>query len=118
MYDFLSSLISSLSRPPAAKFARVRRLNPCTASRSRGFSHLKAAVGMALLVFLPFHAAQASSRLKDIVNFEGVRDNMLVGYGLVVGLNGTGDSLTNAPFTERSLIVGIRKPFEKVPVAE
>jgi len=33
-----------------------------------------------------------------------VRDNMLVGYGLVVGLNGTGDSLTNAPFTERSLI--------------
>ncbi|MDR3449337.1 MAG: flagellar basal body P-ring protein FlgI [Alphaproteobacteria bacterium] len=59
---------------------------------------------MALLIFLPFHAAQASSRLKDVVNFEGVRDNMLVGYGLVVGLNGTGDSLTNAPFTERSLI--------------
>jgi flagellar P-ring protein precursor FlgI len=59
---------------------------------------------MALLVLFPLHDAQAASRLKDVVNFEGVRDNMLVGYGLVVGLNGTGDSLTNAPFTARSLI--------------
>ncbi len=45
----------------------------------------------------------AKSRIKDIVEFEGVRDNMLVGYGLVVGLNGTGDSLRNAPFTKQSL---------------
>lgn len=45
----------------------------------------------------------AKSRIKDIVEFEGVRDNMLVGYGLVVGLNGTGDSLRNAPFTRQSL---------------
>ncbi|MDO8901937.1 MAG: flagellar basal body P-ring protein FlgI [Phenylobacterium sp.] len=45
----------------------------------------------------------ASSRIKDIVEFEGVRDNMLVGYGIVVGLNGTGDSLRNAPFTRQSL---------------
>jgi flagellar P-ring protein precursor FlgI len=43
-------------------------------------------------------------RIKDIVHFEGVRDNMLVGYGLVVGLNGTGDSLNNAPFTQQSLV--------------
>lgn len=47
--------------------------------------------------------AFAKSRIKDIVEFEGVRDNMLVGYGLVVGLNGTGDSLRNAPFTRQSL---------------
>lgn len=47
--------------------------------------------------------AQANSRIKDIADFEGIRDNMLVGYGLVVGLNGTGDSLTNAPFTRQSL---------------
>jgi len=45
----------------------------------------------------------AKSRIKDIVAFEGVRDNMLVGYGIVVGLNGTGDSLRNAPFTKQSL---------------
>lgn len=65
---------------------------------------LLAALGMALLILAPLHSAHAASRLKDVVDFEGVRDNMLVGYGLVVGLNGTGDTLTNAPFTERSLI--------------
>lgn len=43
-------------------------------------------------------------RIKDIVNFEGVRDNQLVGYGLVVGLNKTGDSLTSNPFTQESLV--------------
>jgi len=48
--------------------------------------------------------ATAESRIKDIVNVEGVRDNLLVGYGLVVGLNGTGDSLSSAPFTQQSLI--------------
>jgi flagellar P-ring protein precursor FlgI len=45
----------------------------------------------------------AKSRIKDIVEFEGVRENMLVGYGLVVGLNGTGDTLRNAAFTRQSL---------------
>ena len=47
--------------------------------------------------------AAASSRIKDITDFEGVRDNLLVGYGLVVGLNGTGDSLRNSAFTAGSL---------------
>ena len=92
MFAFLSKLISS-PRHSAAKFARACRIPP-----------LKAAAAMALLILLPLHTAHAASRLKDVVNFEGVRDNMLVGYGLAVGLNGSGDSLTNAPFTERSLI--------------
>lgn len=48
--------------------------------------------------------ASAQSRIKDIVDFEGVRDNMLVGYGIVVGLDGSGDSLNGSPFTEQSLI--------------
>ncbi|MEP3638586.1 MAG: flagellar basal body P-ring protein FlgI [Paracoccaceae bacterium] len=39
-------------------------------------------------------------RIKDLVEFDGVRGNDLIGYGLVVGLNGTGDGLRNAPFTE------------------
>jgi len=45
----------------------------------------------------------AFSRVKDLVDVEGIRDNSLVGYGLVVGLNGTGDSLKNAPFTQQSI---------------
>lgn len=49
-------------------------------------------------------AQTGTTRIKDIVDFEGVRDNQLVGYGLVVGLNGTGDSLNSSPFTEQSLI--------------
>eukprot|EP01041_Mallomonas_annulata_P037918 gene37918-61315_t len=44
--------------------------------------------------------AVAEIRIKDLVEFDGVRGNDLVGYGLVVGLNGTGDGLRNAPFTE------------------
>ena len=48
-------------------------------------------------------AHAATARIKDIVNIEGVRDNQLVGYGLVVGLNGTGDGLNNSPFTKQSL---------------
>lgn len=44
-----------------------------------------------------------STRIKDITTIQGVRDNQLVGYGLVVGLQGTGDTLRNAPFTEQAL---------------
>ncbi|MFM8375312.1 MAG: flagellar basal body P-ring protein FlgI, partial [Phenylobacterium sp.] len=68
--------------------------------RSRAFS---LALAGALFLAATAGQAEARSRIKDIVEFEGVRDNMLVGYGLVVGLNGTGDSLRNAPFTRQSL---------------
>jgi len=63
-----------------------------------------AALLAALLTVASAHPAGAMSRIKDIVDFEGIRDNMLVGYGLVVGLNGTGDTLNQAIFTRESLI--------------
>jgi flagellar P-ring protein FlgI len=47
--------------------------------------------------------ADAAVRIKDIANLKGVRDNQIIGYGLVIGLKGTGDTLRNAPFTEQSL---------------
>jgi len=56
----------------------------------------------------PAHA-ETTARIKDIVNFEGIRDNMLVGYGLVVGLNGTGDKLNNEPYTEQSLMTFLER---------
>ena len=59
-----------------------------------------AGLAIALLASGPGNGA---SRIKDIADFEGIRDNMLIGYGLVVGLNGSGDSLRNAPFTKQSL---------------
>jgi flagellar P-ring protein precursor FlgI len=57
----------------------------------------------AFVVIAGTQPAVAFSRVKDLVEVQGIRDNMLVGYGLVVGLNGTGDSLKNAPFTQQSI---------------
>ncbi len=48
-------------------------------------------------------AAASSTRIKDIADFDTVRSNQLIGYGLVVGLAGTGDRMRNAPFTEAML---------------
>lgn len=64
----------------------------------------KAALLGALLALGFASPALSMSRIKDIVDFEGIRDNMLVGYGLVVGLNGSGDTLNQAIFTRESLI--------------
>lgn len=53
-----------------------------------------------LIGYISLPAAAGPIRIKDLVEFDGVRGNDLVGYGLVVGLNGSGDGLRNAPFTE------------------
>jgi len=50
------------------------------------------------------YTLEGASRIKDIVDVEGIRDNLLIGYGLVVGLNGTGDNLSNIAFTQKGLI--------------
>ncbi len=68
------------------------------------FSTFTVAVTATALLLGPLTTpVQAGSRIKDIANIEGIRENLLVGYGLVVGLDGTGDSLQNAPFTLQSL---------------
>ena len=56
-----------------------------------------------LFALLPAVASASPIRIKDLVEFDGVRGNDLVGYGLVVGLNGTGDGIRNAPYTEEML---------------
>lgn len=63
-------------------------------------SRLFLSVLMALTLALP---AGAASRIKDIAMLQAARDNQLVGYGLVIGLQGSGDSLRNSPFTEQSM---------------
>jgi flagellar P-ring protein FlgI len=64
------------------------------------FLHMLALL-IALVAALP---ALAQVRIKDISDVEGIRENQLIGYGLVVGLNNTGDKLDNAVFTRESLI--------------
>jgi flagellar P-ring protein precursor FlgI len=61
------------------------------------------ALGAAFILLCAGGSAGATSRIKDLANVEGVRQNQLIGYGLVVGLNGTGDTLNNIPFTKQSL---------------
>ena len=57
-------------------------------------------LALLLALALPVAAAATPIRIKDLVEVDGVRGNDLLGYGLVVGLNGTGDGLRNSPFTE------------------
>ncbi len=64
---------------------------------------LELTLAAVIAVALGTGSAQSQSRIKDIADFEGIRENLLIGYGLVVGLNGTGDRLANSPFTEESL---------------
>jgi flagellar P-ring protein FlgI len=65
-----------------------------------------------LLAMVPLAESATAARLKDIVSVQGIRSNQLIGYGLVVGLKGTGDSLRNAPFTAQS----IRSMLERMGV--
>ncbi|MGB3277436.1 MAG: flagellar basal body P-ring protein FlgI [Castellaniella sp.] len=60
------------------------------------------ALALSLGVLLPLGAAQAE-RIKDLASFTGVRENQLIGYGLVVGLDGSGDQVRQTPFTQQSL---------------
>ncbi len=61
-------------------------------------------LALLLILLLSPAGAFAQVRIKDIADVEGMRENQLVGYGLVVGLNGTGDKLRSAVFTRQSLI--------------
>ncbi len=74
--------------------------NICTRATVHGSKGLLLTIFAMIMFASNAHAA----RIKDVVAFEGIRDNMLMGYGLVVGLNGTGDKLQNNAFTEQSLI--------------
>ena len=63
--------------------------------------HLPVVIG--LFAALALSGAAHAERIKDIASIQGVRVNQLVGYGLVVGLDGTGDQTTQTPFTTRSI---------------
>jgi flagellar P-ring protein FlgI len=60
-------------------------------------------ITLACLALCMSQPVSAASRIKDITTLQGIRDNQLVGYGLVIGLAGTGDSLRSSAFTEISM---------------
>lgn len=119
--DGLAEPLAPVSEPQLAMQAPVMRLR-----RRRtlweigvwfsGLDWIRFAVSAIIVIMLgqvlsvvALAQAHASTRIKDIVAVEGVRDNMLVGYGLVVGLNGTGDKLRNSAFTEQSLVAFLER---------
>ena len=82
-----------------------RRLTTIAARRAaRRVARQAVRAAVAGLVLMTLQPAPAdATRIKDITTVQGVRDNQLIGYGLVIGLQGTGDTLRNAPFTEQAL---------------
>ena len=75
---------------------------PSGAAGGRLRAGLAAALLACLGTLIPLTAAQAE-RIKDLASFTGVRENQLIGYGLVVGLDGSGDQVRQTPFTQQSL---------------
>jgi flagellar P-ring protein precursor FlgI len=74
------------------------------------------AIGLVLLAAAP---AVGQVRVKDVARVQGVRENSLYGYGLVVGLQGTGDKSTNSPFTPQAIVsmlqrLGVTVPVERI----
>ena len=84
------------------------RLGRCAQGLAR--LALIAAAGLALAT-----AAPASERLKDISTVTGIRNNQLIGYGLAVGLDGTGDQTTQTPFTRQSVVSMLQALGVSVP---
>ncbi|TAE80631.1 MAG: flagellar basal body P-ring protein FlgI [Alphaproteobacteria bacterium] len=73
------------------------------------YSYLSRIIMMFVVSVMMLSSHANAARIKDVVSVEGVRDNILMGYGLVVGLNGTGDRLRNNAFTEQSLIAFLER---------
>lgn len=80
------------------------------------FLNLKFLAVLILVVALSADVAQAA-RIKDLVNIKGVRNNQLIGFGLVIGLQGTGDRATNVFFSIQAVVNMLRKLGVTVPEA-
>jgi len=79
---------------------------------------IKALIGLTVLAAsaaLWWPASAHATRIKEVAAIQGVRSNQLVGYGLVVGLDGTGDQTTSAPFTAQSLAAMLQQMGVTVP---
>jgi flagellar P-ring protein precursor FlgI len=107
-HELRKVLLGFLQGKNRIMFKKEKRL---TASLFRASIYATMALAVFLMVFagIVTPADAKTTRIKDIVNFESVRENQLIGYGLVVGLNGTGDSLKNSPFTEQSLLAMLER---------
>ena len=79
-------------------------------------NHLRSLVALAIALIGAFVCVSAHpARIKEVATVQGVRPNQLTGYGLVVGLDGTGDQSTQAPFTAQSIIAMLQQMGVSLP---
>jgi flagellar P-ring protein precursor FlgI len=78
--------------------------------------HLLLAAALATALLGALAPAARAERLKDLASIAGVRQNQLTGYGIVVGLDGTGDQTTQTPFTVQSIVSMLQQQGVNLPV--
>lgn len=78
---------------------------------------MKRFLAILFVAMLPFSSAAMAERIKDVASIQGVRDNQLIGYGIVVGLDGSGDQTTQTPFTVQSIISMLSQMGVNLPPA-
>ena len=88
---------------------------PTSPADARALSRLIAILAVLASALLGLAPAAQAARLKEVASVQGVRSNQLVGYGLVVGLDGTGDQTTQTPFTTQSLNAMLQQMGVTVP---
>lgn len=102
----------------------MQMLNPNHVAKSKSVAHpdlawskryLDALVVLLLLCSMALSPHAHAERLKDLASIQGVRNNQLLGYGLVVGLDGTGDQTTQTPFTVQSIISMMQQMGVNIP---
>ena len=94
-----------LSRPIIlARHSLINTHGACDQQANQVRIYVRFIILLILLMATTAQSVLADSRIKDLADVEGVRENMLIGYGLVVGLDGTGDRIRNTPFTRESLV--------------
>ncbi|RZS57258.1 flagellar P-ring protein precursor FlgI [Sphaerotilus mobilis] len=93
---------------------RLERLAVALAERLVRAAMLLAALAASAALWWP-GPAEAGQRIKEVASIQGVRSNQLVGYGLIVGLDGTGDQTTQTPFTAQSLQAMLQQLGVTVP---
>jgi len=76
---------------------------------------MKRAFSLLLTIFMLLPLGAYADRIKDMASIQGVRDNQLIGYGLVVGLDGSGDQTTQTPFTVQSIITMLSQMGVNIP---
>ena len=103
---------SLMERKIALRIARLRA--KASANRAFWWWMALAAAWLVAMALVQPQEAERRSRIKDIATIEGIRDNQLVGYGLVVGLKGTGDS-SQTVFPAQTLVSALQRMGITVP---